>query len=56
MHLQKSKQQASYRCFSMLKWFWKANNSIIELYQQTSNVQCMYLALKNLKVTSKIGQ
>ena len=39
--------------FSVLKVSRKSNNNNIRLCEQTSNVQCMYLALKNFKMRSK---
>ena len=41
--------------FSKLKWLRKGNNFIIELFQQTKKLQCMYVALKNLNISSKEG-
>ena len=40
----------------MLKCLPKGNNCIFRLRQQTSKVYCMYLAFKNIKIISKIGQ
>ena len=37
----------------MLKCLPKGKNSITELCQQTGTVQCMYLAFKELKLSSK---
>ena len=37
----------------MLKFLEEGNNSVIRLSQQTSKVQCMYLAFKNLKINRK---
>ena len=56
-YLERRKQQTKdCRRFSMLKSLGKGNNCIIGLYQQTSQVQCMYLALENLKIRSKKAQ
>ena len=40
-------------CFSMLKLFEKGNNIIIVLCEQTKKIQCMYLAFRKLKKSSK---
>ena len=40
----------------MLKWLSKGNKCIIELSQETNKLQCMYVALKNLNISSKEGQ
>ena len=54
IYLERRKQQTNDgRRFSMLKSLGKGNNCIIGLCQQTSQVQCMCLALENLKRTSK---
>ena len=53
-YLEESKQQRNYsRRFSMLRCLEKGNNFIIGPCQQTRKVQCMYLALINLKISSK---
>ena len=39
--------------FYKLKWLRKDKNNVSGLSQQTRNVQCMYLAFKNLKITFK---
>ena len=39
----------------MLKYLRKGNNCVLGASQQTNKVQCMYLALKDLKIRSKKG-
>ena len=56
-YLETSKLQRRHRwCFQTLKFLRKGNNSIIGLSQKTNRIHCMYLALNNLKKTSKKGQ
>ena len=56
-YLEIRKQQARYcRCFYMSKFLRKGKNCIIGFCQQTRNVQCMYLAFENLKISSKKSQ
>ena len=53
-YLETSKQETRYHTsFSMLKFLKKRNNIIIGLFQQTTEVQCIYLALKTLEISSK---
>ena len=53
-YLETSKQETRYyTSFSMLKFLKKRNNIIIGLFQQTTEVQCIYLALKTLEISSK---
>ena len=40
----------------MLKWFWKGNNCIFKLCEQSTNVRCMYLEFRNLEESSKKNQ
>ena len=40
----------------MLKLFEKANNIIVAVCEQTKKIQCMYLAFRKLKKSSKKDQ
>ena len=40
----------------MLRFLGKGNDIIIRMCEKPSKVQCIYLAFKNVKVRSKIGQ
>ena len=51
--VKKTKQTSDSRRFLMLKCFQKWENCIIGPCQQTRKVQCMYLPLKNLKISGK---
>ena len=56
-YLETSKQQTRYRwCFYMWKCLGNGKNYISGLCQQTNKVQYMYLAFKNLQISSKKGQ
>ena len=55
-YLEKSNQKArSCRSFWMLNCLRKENTFVFGLCQGTTKVQCMYLALKNLKIRFKKG-
>ena len=52
-----SKQQARYCwCSSMLMSLRKAKYCVFGPFQQTSKVECMYLAFTNLQISSKKGR
>ena len=56
-NLETRKQQTRYRlCFLMLKCLRKCSNCVFALCQKTSKVRCMYLAFKNLQLSTKKGQ
>ena len=53
-YLKTSKQETRHHTsFSMLEFLQKRSNIIIGLFQQTTEVQCIYLALKTLEISSK---
>ena len=50
---QRNQQTNDSKRFSILKCLEKGNNSIIGPCQQARKVRCMYLLLKNLKISSE---
>ena len=56
-YLERTKQKTRYKwCLLMLKLLQKGTNIIIGPFQQTKKLQCMYLAFKNIKISSTIVQ